>query len=155
MRRLALPTAALLALSLVGCAGLSLPTPSAPEPSESYPTISSDEVTSEQCRAAVDQLNGLSKTMAQLKESLDKGDVFQLIGLIDQAKTQLSDLGQGIEGDAELQAHFEDLRATAEALTGKLSNIDTEDPLASLQDMQTELAALQQQIEAVTAYCTS
>ena len=155
MRRLALPAAALLALSLAGCAGLSVPTPSAPEPSASYPTITADQVTSEQCEAAVAQLNDLSKTLAQMTESLDRGDVFQLIGLVDQAKTQLSGLGSGIEGDAELQAHFADIRAAAEALTGKLSSIDAEDPLASLQGMQTELQTLQQEIEAVSAYCTS
>lgn len=154
MRKLSLPLLAVLSLTLVGCAGLGIPQPTAPEPSTSYATIDPESVGTESCKVAVGQINEVSKTVAQLQEAMNNGDALQVVGLLGQVQEQFGQLGEGISDDTELQAMIEETKAAAKNVTDKLSSIDSEDPLGSLSQMQSEFEALQSKLQEVAAYCS-
>ena len=151
-KRLGTGCALLLALTLTGCGGLSLPTPSAPEPSSSYPTIPLDDASSAECGQVASQLNDLSRTLAQAGEALDSGDLLVGMSVLNSLQEQLGDFGSGIEADAELQQHINTVRAAAERIGGGLSEA-TEDPMAAVQGLQGEFTALQDAVAGAAAYC--
>lgn len=151
--RLRAAAALLAVLSLTGCSGLSLlPTPTAPEPSVAYPTIDVDAAVSEQCRDVAVQLNGISRTIAQSSEAMNRSDMLLGIALMNSLQQQVSDLGAGVEGDAELQARLDAARAAADAIAAALGGAG-EDPMAAIEGLRTEFEQLQAALNEVVAYC--
>ena len=153
MRKAATAVLAACAFALTGCAGI--PGTQAPEPTSSYPTFSAGDSASDECKTAVDRVNALSKTMTQITEALERGDILQLVGLTDQLSTQANELGEGLSGDAHLQEQVEGIQSSIKAVTDELQQADAADPNALLATLQTEGAAIQQHVTEIGAYCSS
>lgn len=139
--------------ALAGCAGL--PSTQAPEPTSSYVTFSAGESSSEECKIAVERINSLSKTLAQITESLDRGEMLELVGLASQLQTQAGELGDGLSGDAELQQQVEGIQSAIAAMSSELQNADPSNPQDLLAAVQDEAAKVQQHVAAISDYCSS
>lgn len=142
-------------LGLTGCGGLGLLPSSAPEPTSSYPTISSDAVSTESCNAVVDEINELSRTLTQLSEAVDSGDLMLALSLLGEVQSSLSDFGADVGDDAELEALVGEVRGAAETLSQRLGEFDTENPLAITDGLQGDVDRLESALSALTSYCTA